>query len=404
MSRPARFALLFIALALGPTAGGAAPAAAQAGHAGHGAPPAAAEGELDLEGVTVESLRQAGRMVEVAPGAVQISPERRQLIGVKTGPVEMRRLRKTIRANGRVDFDEKRLATVSSKVGGWVEELWVDYTGAYVKKGAPLLALYSPELVATQEEYLAARRASGELAASPYPEVAAGGRAIAEAARRRLQLWDVSAEEIREIERTGAARKTLTLHSPYAGFVLERMVTRGMRIDPGMSLYRLADLSVVWVLADVYESDLPHMRRGQAAAVRATALPGRTLPARVVYIYPTLDPQTRAVRVRLELANPDGRLKPEMFAQVEIAVDLGERLAVPESAVIDTGVRRVAILERVEGVFEPREIETGVRAEGWVEVVKGLAAGERLVTSANFLIDSESRLREAVGGMAGHQH
>lgn len=403
MNRPTRLALLWVALALGPVASGAAPAGAQAPHAGHGTPPAAA-GELDLEGVTVESLRQAGRMVEIPPGAVQIAPERRQLIGVKTGPVERRRLRKTVRANGRIDFDERRLATVSTKVGGWVEELYVDFTGAYVKKGQPLLAIYSPELVATQEEYLAARRAAGELQRSPYPEVASGGRALAEAARRRLALWDVSEGEIREIERSGAARRTLTLHSPYAGFVLERMVTRGMRIEPGMGLYRLADLSVVWVWADVYEADLPHIGRGTAATVRATALPGRETTARVVFISPTLDPQTRAARVRLELANPDGRFKPEMFAEVVFVVDLGERLAVPESAVIDTGARRVAILDRGEGVFEPRAIETGLRAEGWVEVVRGLAPGERLVTSANFLIDSESRLKEAVGGMAGHAH
>jgi Cu(I)/Ag(I) efflux system membrane fusion protein len=323
---------------------------------------------------------------------------------VRIGTVEKRRLAKMIRAGGRVDFDEKRLTTISPKVSGWIEELYVDFTGALVKKGAALLTLYSPELVSTQEEYLAALRAQRELSASPYPEVAASGRALVEAARRRLTLWDISEEQVRSLEQSGEVRKTLTLYSPFEGYVLEKMAFKGMRVEAGMTLYKLADLSVVWLYADVYDYELPFMRLGQTASVRLAHLPGDPLTGKVVYIYPSLDPRTRTARVRIELPNRSGRLKPEMYADVEIRVDLGDRLAVPEGAVIDSGLRQIAIIDKGQGYFEPREIRTGAKVEEWYEVLKGLAAGERVVTSANFLIDSESKLKEAIGGMSGGGH
>ena len=208
-------ALAFVAPVLLLVGAAAAPVSAQSGHAGHSATAPAKADDLDMSGLTMESLQKEGKMVEVAPGTVQISPERQQLIGVRIGTVEKRPLQKVIRTNGRVEFDEKRLATISPKIGGWIEELYVDFTGAPVKKGAPLLTLYSPELVSTQEEYLAALRARQELAASPYPEVAASGNALVESARRRLRLWDISEEQIRELEQTGQVRKSLTLYSPY---------------------------------------------------------------------------------------------------------------------------------------------------------------------------------------------
>jgi Cu(I)/Ag(I) efflux system membrane fusion protein len=396
-------ALAFLAPALLLVGAAAAPVAAQSGHAGHSATAPAKADDLDLSGLTMESLKKEGKMVEVAPGTVQISPERQQLIGVRIGTVEKRPLQKVIRTNGRVEFDEKRLATISPKIGGWIEELYVDFTGAPVKKGAPLLTLYSPELVSTQEEYLAALRARQELAASPYPEVAASGNALVESARRRLRLWDISEEQIRELEQTGQVRKSLTLYSPYSGIVLEKMAFKGMRVEPGMALYKLADLSVVWLIADIYEYELPLIRLGQQASINLSYLPGEAFTGKAVFIYPYLDAQTRTARVRFEFANPRGTLKPEMYAGVEITIRLGDKVAVPEGAIIDTGIRKVAIVEKGAGYFEPRDVKLGTKAGDYYEVLDGLKVGERVVTSANFLIDSESKLKEAVGG-AGHQH
>ena len=396
-------ALAFVAAVLLLVGAAAAPVAAQSGHAGHSATAPAKADDLDLSGLTMESLQKEGKMVEVAPGTVQISPERQQLIGVRIGTVEKRPLQKVIRTNGRVEFDEKRLATISPKIGGWIEELYVDFTGAPVKKGAPLLTLYSPELVSTQEEYLAALRARQELAASPYPEVAASGNALVESARRRLRLWDISEEQIRELEQTGQVRKSLTLYSPYGGIVLEKMAFKGMRVEPGMALYKLADLSVVWLIADIYEYELPLIRLGQQASINLSYLPGEAFTGKAVFIYPYLDAQTRTARVRFEFANPRGTLKPEMYAGVEITIRLGDKVAVPEGAIIDTGIRKVAIVEKGAGYFEPRDVKLGTKAGDYYEVLDGLKVGERVVTSANFLIDSESKLKEAVGG-AGHQH
>jgi Cu(I)/Ag(I) efflux system membrane fusion protein len=396
-------ALAFVAPVLLLVGAAAAPVAAQSGHAGHSATAPAKADDLDISGLTMESLKKEGKMVEVAPGTVQISPERQQLIGVRIGTVEKRPLQKVIRTNGRVEFDEKRLATISPKIGGWIEELYVDFTGAPVKKGAPLLTLYSPELVSTQEEYLAALRARQELAASPYPEVAASGNALVESARRRLRLWDISEEQIRELEQTGQVRKSLTLYSPYSGIVLEKMAFKGMRVEPGMALYKLADLTVVWLIADIYEYELPLIRLGQQASINLSYLPGEAFTGKAVFIYPYLDAQTRTARVRFEFANPRGTLKPEMYAGVEITIRLGDKVAVPEGAIIDTGIRKVAIVEKGAGYFEPRDVKLGTKAGDYYEVLDGLKVGERVVTSANFLIDSESKLKEAIGG-AGHQH
>ena len=396
-------ALAVLAPALLLVGAAAVSVAAQSGHAGHSATAPAKADDLDLSGLTMESLQKEGKMVEVAPGTVQISPERQQLIGVRIGTVEKRLLQKVIRTNGRVEFDEKRLTTISPKIGGWIEDLYVDFTGAPVKKGAPLLTLYSPELVSTQEEYLAALRARQELAASPYPEVAASGNALVESARRRLRLWDISEEQIRVLEQTGQVRKSLTLYSPYGGIVLEKMAFRGMRVEPGMALYKLADLSVVWLIADIYEYELPLIRLGQQASINLSYLPGEAFTGKAVFIYPYLDAQTRTARVRFEFANPHGTLKPEMYAGVEIAIRLGDKVTVPEGAIIDTGIRKVAIVDKGAGYFEPREVKLGTKAGDYYEVLDGLKVGERVVTSANFLIDSESKLKEAIGG-AGHQH
>ncbi len=404
MTRLACIVLLAVACA-------ALPAAAQDKHpAGHGAaapkqnPPEKAADELDdLKGLTMDSIRKEGKAQELAPGTVRISPERQQLIGVRLGKAEQRTIDKVVRTVGRVDYDEKRIGIVSPKIGGWIEELYVDFTGRRVKKGEPLLTIYSPELVSTQEEYLLALRARGGWSKSPFPEVADGGALLVESARRRLKLWDITDAQIESLEKSGQVQRTLTLYSPFSGVVLEKMATRGLYIMPGTALYKVADLSVVWLIADVYEYELPHIRLGQQAAVRLSYFAGEVFTGKAIYIYPYLDAQTRTAKVRFEFANPRGKLKPEMFADVEIKVNLGSRLVVAEGAIIDTGARTVAIVDLGSGYFEPRDVKLGARADGWVEVLEGLKAGEQVVTSANFLIDSESKLKDAVGG-GGHNH
>ncbi|MCX8118472.1 MAG: efflux RND transporter periplasmic adaptor subunit [Desulfobacterota bacterium] len=359
--------------------------------------------DLDIKGLTMESIQKEGKMQELTPGTVQITAERQQLIGIKMGTVEMRPLEKVIRTVGRVDFDERKVVTISSKTGGWIEELYVDFTGRFVRQGEPLLTLYSPELVSAQEEYLIALRAKGDLMKSSFPEVAASGNSLADSAKRRLKLWDVSDDQIKALEESGQPKKTITLYAPYGGFVLEKMAYKGMNVMPGMSLFKLADLSTVWLYADLYEYDLPFIRPGQLATIQLSYLPGETLTGHVTYIYPSLNPETRTAKVRFEFPNPQGRLKPEMFAHVEIKVPLGRKLVVPEGAVIDTGMRQMVIVDKGDGYFEPREVKVGAKVDHYYEVLRGLKVGERVVTSANFLIDSESRLKEAVGAM-GHAH
>jgi Cu(I)/Ag(I) efflux system membrane fusion protein len=360
----------------------------------------------EMKGLTMESLQKEGKMEEVTPGTVQISPERQQLIGVKIGTVEIKPLEKVIRTVGRVDYDEKRLTTISPKIGGWIEDLFVDFTGRFVQQGEPLLTLYSPELVSTQEEYLLALRAKKELVKSPFPEVAGSGSSLAESARRRLKLWDINDDQIRALEESGQPRKTLTLYSPFSGIVLEKVAYKGMNVMPGMALFKLADLSIVWLYADIYEYELPFIRLGQQAAIQLSYLPGELFTGKAIYIYPSLNPETRTAKVRFEIPNPHGKLKPEMYANVEIKVHLGRKLTVPEGAIIDTGIRQLAIIDKGSGYFEPREVKVGAKVDNYYEVIRGLKAGERVVTSANFLIDSESKLKEAVGGMAmpGMEH
>jgi membrane fusion protein, copper/silver efflux system len=349
----------------------------------------------------MESIQKGGKVQEVAPGTVQISPQKQQLIGVKFATVEMRPLEKVIRTVGRIDYDEKRIVTVSPKIGGWIEDLYVDFTGRFVKQGEPLLTIYSPELVSTQEEYLIALRAKRDLSKSPFPEVAGSGDSLAESAKRRLKLWDINDDQIKALEESGQAKKTLTLYSPFSGFVLEKAAYKGMNVMSGVALFKLADLSVVWLYADIYEYELPFIRLGQQASVQLSYVPGEIFTGKAIYIYPSLNPETRTAKVRFELPNPHGKLKPEMYANVEIKVYLGQKLTVPEGAIIDTGLRQLAIIDKGNGYFEPREVKVGSKVDNYYEVIKGLKAGERVVTSANFLIDSESKLKEAVGGMAG---
>ncbi|MGC8810859.1 MAG: efflux RND transporter periplasmic adaptor subunit, partial [bacterium] len=289
-----------------------------------------------------------------------------------------------------------RLVTISPKIGGWIEELYVDFTGKYVRQGEPLLTIYSPELVSAQAEYLLALRTAKALGDRDF---------LVESARRRLKLWDISDDQIKALEKSGQVAKNLTLHSPFAGFVLERMAFKGMNVMPGMALFKLADLSAVWLYADIYEYELPLIRLGQEAVVELSYYPGEIFRGQVIYIYPYLDQTTRTAKVRFQFPNPRGQLKPGMYANVQIKIPLGIKLVVPEEAIIDTGERQIAILDRGSGYFEPRQVKLGPKVDNYYVVLEGLKEGERIVTSANFLIDSESKLKEAMGGMGGmHEH
>lgn len=338
---------------------------------------------------------------------VQVPPDRQQLLGVRTASVEERDLVKTIRTVGRVEWDERRIAYVQTKFEGWVEKVFVDYTGKYVKKGQPLLSIYSPDLVSAQEEFLIALEAKKRLGASGYPDVAKGGADLLESARRRLLLWDITEAQIEELAKTGKVKKSLILHSPLSGYVTEKMVFPNQMVKPDMKLYIVADLSTVWIQADLYESEVGIIKPGHAATVTLPYEPGVKLEGRVAYVYPYLEKETRTVKVRFEFPNKEGKLKPQMYANVELHVPLGKQIAVPEEAVIDTGTRKVVFVQTGPGQFEPREIHGGQRVEPYVAVPHGLKAGEQVVTSAQFLIDSESRFKAAVaatGMPPEHKH
>ncbi|MGV8059448.1 MAG: efflux RND transporter periplasmic adaptor subunit [Smithellaceae bacterium] len=338
---------------------------------------------------------------------VEISPEQQKLIGVKTVKVYRRPLQKVIRTVGKIEADERKLATVNTKIEGWIEKLYVEVTGSYVKKGAALAEIYSPELVATQQEFLSALKwvkqseennQTKDKNTSSY--TSAVGRMLAQdaaetlaAARQRLLLWDISAEQIRKIEETGKTIRTLTLFSPVNGFITQKMAVLGMKVMPGEKLFDVADLSSLWVIADIYEYELPLIKVGDHAMISIAYLAGKELPSQIDYIYPTVSADTRTVKVRLKLTNPHNQLKPQMFTNVEIKINTGRKLMIPESAIIDTGKGMVAYVDLGDGSFEPREIKTGLRTDGSIEVLRGLKEGENVVSAANFLIDAEAQLK-----------
>ena len=335
---------------------------------------------------------------------VEITSEQQKLIGVKTVKVAMRPVQKVIRTIGRIEADEGRQATINSKVEGWIEKLYVETTGSHVYKGEPLAEIYSPELVATQQEFLNAlkwtKESSDAKAVSKQegsPElsqmIAKDATAMLAASRQRLVLWDISAQQIKNIEESGKTIRTLTLYSPANGFITQKMVVAGMKVMPGEKLFDVADLSNLWIIADIYESELALIKVGNKALITLAYLPGKELPSQIDYIYPSISAETRTVKVRLKLANLESKLKPQMFGNVEIKINLGRKLMIPESAVIDTGKGMVAYVDLGNGAFEPREIKAGLRTDGYVEVLRGLTEGEKIVSAANFLVDSEAQLK-----------
>jgi len=335
---------------------------------------------------------------------IHLDAAQRQVIGLTFGRVERRPVEKVIRTVGRVDYDERKVAEVTLKVSGYIQDLYVDYTGQPVKKGDPLFTIYSPDLVTAQQEYLLAKDGVSGLEHSQVAGARESAASLLRASRERLRLWDLSDAEIRELEKTGRTKLYQTIYSPISGVVVEKMAFKGHAVEPGMTLYKITDLSTVWVYGDVYEYELPFVRVGQDATITLSYYPEATFTARVSYISPTLDPKTRTARVRFELTNSaDQVLRPEMYGNLELHVPLGDRLVVPSTAVLDTGRRQVVFLDGGSGRLVPRDIKVGNRFDETVEVTDGLVEGDRVVTSGNFLVDSESKLQaaESMMGMMG---
>lgn len=327
---------------------------------------------------------------------ITIDPRRQQLIGVRTVPVERRALTATVRTVGMVRSDETRLADVNLKLEGWVRDLYVDTTGEFVKAGQPLFTLYSPELVTTQNEYLLALRARERVRHSQLADAREHADRLVESAKQRLALWDLPADQFDTLEESRQAQTAMVFRSPVTGYVIEKQVVKGQHVMPGQSLYKMADLSTVWVEADVYEQDLARVRVGAPALVTTDAYPGERFRGKVTFIYPFVGEQTRTVKVRFAFANRGTRLKPGMYANVELATSTGRGLVVPTNALLNSGQEQVVFVAQGDGYFEPRRVTVGQRLDEAVEIVSGLKDGESVATGAAFFLDSESQLRSSL--------
>ena len=348
-----------------------------------------------------ENMAGMEGMSGMPPGMVMVTPEKQQLMGVRIATLERRPMVRTVRTIGTIAYDETKVTHVHSKIEGWIDKLYVNYTGKLVEKGQPLFTIYSPDLLATQQEYLLAIKSRERLGQSSIPEVRSGAASLVEASKRRLALWDISENQIRELEEKGEAQKTLTLYAPQSGFVIKKDANQGMRIMPDKELYTIADLSNVWVNVDIYESEIPFVRTGQTASVGLSYDPSSTFKGKVSFIYPYVDEKTRTAKARLDVPNPGFKLKPDMYVNAEIKIDGGRHLAVPEEAVLDSGARKIVFVDKGNGHFEPKEVKLGAKQDGFFQVISGLDEGQKIVASSAFLLDSESRLAEAMGAMAG---
>lgn len=358
----------------------------------------------DPMGMDYIAVYEGEEAEEATAGQIRISTEKVQKLGVRTETAQLRILDRLVRAAGRIEPDERRVYAISPKFEGYVERLHVNITGQPVGKGQPLFEVYSPELVSAQREYAIAAQGVESLRDAEGTS-RDSMKQLADSSLLRLKNWDISEEQIKSLAKSGESRRTLTFRSPVSGIVTEKKAVQGMRFMPGEPLYQVADLSSVWVLADVFEQDIAHVRPGAKARVRINAYPDKTFEGTVSYVYPALKAETRTVPVRVELPNPGQMLKPAMFAQVELPV--GNKVpvvTVPTSAVIDSGTRRLVFVQAGEGRFEPREVKLGQRGDNYVEVIDGVRDGEPVVVAANFLIDAESNLKAAIGsfGHAGH--
>ena len=361
--------------------------------------PVPAQDEMGMDYIPVYAEDDAGSRDEPT-GTVRIDPVTVQNIGVRTALAEQQSLSRHIRAVGRVAFDEERLSRLHPKTEGWIEELYIDKTGEQIGKDAILLNIYSPQLVTSQQEYLLALNNLDVLRESPYEEIRRGAEDLITSTRERLELLDVPEHQIRELEQSRKIKKNLHIHSPFDGVIINIGAREGQYVTRSTELYKIADLSRVWVFADVYESEVSWIQVGDPVDMKLAAIPGRVFSGRVGYIYPYAEAKTRTIKVRLEFDNPDMLLKPDMFADVTIhAQRKVDAVVIPMEAVVRSGEREQVFVVRGPGKFEPRAVKLGVSAKGMVQVIDGVATGEEVVTSSQFLIDSESKLREATAKM-----
>jgi len=358
--------------------------------------PVPAQDEMGMDYIPVYEDGDSGQPL----GTVSIDPTVVQNIGVRTAIAKRKSISRDIRTVGRITFDEERVARLHPKVEGWVEKLFVPKTGEQVKKGTMLLAIYSPQLVASGEEYLLALKNWESLKDSPFEDIRDGAKQLLETSLDRLKLLDVPDHQLREIRETGHVPKALHIHSPFDGIVMNIGAREGSRITPGTELYMIADLLKVWVQVDIYEDELPWVQIGDTAEMKLPAVPGKIFTGKVSYIYPYLEGKTRTNKVRIEFTNPDLTLKPDMFANITVRASRRvDAVVIPAEAVVRTGPREQVFVQREAGKFEPRDVKLGLSAEGEVQILDGIKEGEAVVTSSQFLIDSESKLKEATAKM-----
>jgi len=353
--------------------------------------------KMPADSNTANPLADSGAAI----GQIYIAPERQQLIGVKTASAEMKSLVNEIRTVGRVAYDETKITHIHTKVSGFIEDVFADYVGKPVKAGEPLFTIYSPDLVATQQEYLLALKSNALLKDSAFPWVSSGSTNLLEAARQRLLLWDITPGEIQALEQRGEVQRALTIQSHVSGVITERQAYHhGRYVTPEMDLYTIVDLSNVWVLGQVNESDLSSVKVDQMVQIELPySSTANHRQGRIVFISPTLDPKTRAAEVRVEFPNSDLTLKPDMFVNFKLDVPLGRQLAIPADALLDTGMMQYVFVDKGQGYFEPRIVKVGSKTGEVIAIQDGLKAGEQVVTSANFILDSESRLKGAFASM-----
>jgi len=364
--------------------------------------PSPAKDEMGMDYIAVYA--GGDRPASEPVGMVSINPSVVQNIGVRTTTAQLKTLTRNIRTVGRVTYDEERVARLHPKYDGWIEKMFIDKTGDQVEKGSMLMSIYSPQLVATQEEYLLALNHAELLKESPFPDIRNGALSLLEAAKERLTLLDVPEHQIKKLRQTRQVMKGLHIHSPFDGIIINIGAREGSRITPNTELYMIADLSHVWVIIDVYEDDLPWVSKGDTAEMRVAGIPGRVFTGQVTYIYPYLEAKTRTIKMRVEFDNPHLTLKPDMFAKV--TVKAGKQIhavVVPSEAIVRTGEQNQLFIQRSSGEFEPRNVVVGVDSEGQAQILQGVKAGEVVVTSGQFLIDSESKLKEATAKMIAVQ-
>jgi RND family efflux transporter MFP subunit len=341
------------------------------------------------------SSSAATSSTQLPQGAIVVPIEKQTLAGVRTALVERKALAREIHTTAEIVADENRISHVHVKVSGFIDRVYVSSIAQFVRKGQPLFTFYSPDLVATEDEYLIAKRGDRTLGSAPFKEIAQGAQSLLESARQRLRYWDITEEQIRQIDQSGKAIHTLTVSSPVSGFVTDRKAYPQASITPDTEIYTISDLSSVWALADIYENEVPYVRVGQRVTFALSYYPGKTYSGNISFIYPSVDPQTRTVKVRVQLANAGYILKPQMFADAQVHVNYGTQIAVPREAVVDSGTEQQVFVAQGGGVFVPRKVTLGATVDDQVIVLSGLKAGETVVTSGNFLIDSESRLKGA---------